>query len=106
MSHHRWCRHRQPRWIMPKPLRALIVEDSLNDAELLIHELTSGGYDLTTERVETADALKEALSREPWDIVLSDYSLPTFTGPDALRITHAMECHMPFIIVSGTIGEE
>ena len=91
---------------MPKPLRALIVEDSPNDAELLIHELTRGGYDLTTERVETADALKAALSREPWDIVLSDYSLPTFTGPDALRITHALECDMPFIIVSGTIGEE
>jgi signal transduction histidine kinase len=91
---------------MPKPLRALIVEDSPNDAELLIHELTSGGYDLTSERVETADALRAALAREPWDIVLSDYSLPTFSGPDALRITQAMDCDVPFIIVSGTIGEE
>src|SRR5258705_4249441 len=91
---------------MGKPLRALIVEDSLNDAELLIHELTSGGYDLTCERVETGDALRAALAREPWDIVLSDYSLPTFSGPDALRITQATQCDLPFIIVSGTIGEE
>src|SRR5258706_3317769 len=106
MSHHRSCRHRQPRWIMPKPLRGLTVEDSLNDAELLIHELTSGGYDLTCERVETGDALRAALAREPWDIVLSDYSLPTFSGPDALRITQATQCDLPFIIVSGTIGEE
>ena len=91
---------------MGKPLRALIVEDSPNDAELLIHALTGGGYDLTCERVETADDMRAALAREPWDIVLSDYSLPTFSGPDALRITQAMECDVPFIIVSGTIGEE
>src|SRR5258705_4402978 len=90
---------------MGKPLRALIVEDSLNDAELLIHELTSGGYDLTCERVETGDALRAALAREPRDIVLSDYSLPTFSGPDALPITQATQCDPPLIIVSGTIGQ-
>ena len=91
---------------MAKPLRALLVEDSLQDAELLIHALTSGGYDVTCERVETADALRAALARGGWDIVLSDYSLPTFSGPEALRVTQDMQCDLPFIIVSGTIGEE
>src|SRR5207237_6519041 len=56
--------------------------------------------------VETADAMKEALGRGGWDIVLSDYSLPTFSAPEALRVNQAMGSDIPFIIVSGTIGEE
>jgi two-component system cell cycle sensor histidine kinase/response regulator CckA len=91
---------------VPKPLRALIVEDSPADAELLIHEVKRGGYDLAWERVETADAMKAALARGGWDIVLSDYSLPTFSGPEALQIAQSLEGDVPFIIVSGTIGEE
>jgi len=89
-----------------KPLRALLVEDSPADAELLMHELRASGFDLTCERVETAEAMREALGRGGWDIVLSDYSLPTFSGPDALRIKQTMGSDIPFIIVSGTIGEE
>ncbi|HKC55006.1 MAG TPA: response regulator [Vicinamibacterales bacterium] len=91
---------------MGRPLRALLVEDSPADAELLMHELEAAGFDLTCERVETADAMREALGRGGWDIVLSDYSLPTFSGPDALRIKQTMGSDIPFIIVSGTIGEE
>jgi len=91
---------------VPKPLRALIVEDSPADAELLIHAVKSGGYDLAWERVETAEAMTAALARGGWDIVLSDYSLPTFSGPEALHLTQSMEYDVPFIIISGTIGEE
>ena len=91
---------------MSKVLRALLVEDSPADAELLVHELKRAGYDLTFERVETADAMRDALARNQWDIVLSDYSLPTFSGPEALRVKQAMAEDIPFIIISGTIGEE
>ena len=87
-------------------LRVLMVEDSPPDAELLAHELSRGGYDLTWERVETADAMKAALERASWDIIISDYSLPAFSGPAALHVMQSTGRDMPFIIVSGTIGEE
>ena len=89
-----------------KPLRALLVEDSPADAELLMHELTRAGFDVTCERVETADDMKAALASGDWEIVLSDYSLPTFSGPDALQLKQAVGSDIPFIIISGTIGEE
>jgi two-component system, cell cycle sensor histidine kinase and response regulator CckA len=89
-----------------KSLRVLVVEDSLLDAELLAHELSRGGYDLTWERVETADAMKAALDRAPWDVIVSDYSLPAFSGPAALQVMQSAGQDAPFIIVSGTIGEE
>jgi two-component system cell cycle sensor histidine kinase/response regulator CckA len=91
---------------MDKPLRVLIVEDSDNDCELLVHELERGGYDLTHERVQTAEAMKAALRGAQWDVVLSDYSLPTFSGPEALAVLQATGSDVPFILVSGTIGEE
>ena len=87
-------------------LRVLMVEDSPPDAELLAHELSRGGYDLTWERVETAGAMKEALERASWDLIVSDYSLPAFSGPAALHVMQSTGRDMPFIIVSGTIGEE
>jgi two-component system cell cycle sensor histidine kinase/response regulator CckA len=89
-----------------KPLRALIVEDCEPDAELLLHELRQGGYDVTAERVQTAEAMRAALQREPWHIVLSDYSMPVFSAPAALAVLHEVSPETPFIIVSGTIGEE
>jgi len=91
---------------VPRQLRALLVEDSPADAELLVHELRAAKFDLTFERVETAGQMKQALERGGWDIVLSDYSLPTFSGPEALCVKQAMGVDIPFIIVSGTIGEE
>jgi signal transduction histidine kinase len=87
-------------------LRVLMVEDSPPDAELLAHELSKGAYDLTWERVETADAMKAALERAPWDIIVSDYSLPAFSGPAALQMMQSAGRDVPFIMVSGTIGEE
>jgi signal transduction histidine kinase len=89
-----------------KRLRLLLVEDSLADAELLLHELNSGGYQVEATRVETAEAMSAALQSDSWDVVISDYSMPTFSAPDALRVLRQTGRDLPFIIVSGTIGEE
>jgi signal transduction histidine kinase len=89
-----------------KPLRALIVEDSEQDAELLLHELRRGDLDVTFERVDTADAMSAALERQTWDVILSDYSMPTFDARSALSLMHGKGFDLPFIIVSGTVGEE
>jgi CheY-like chemotaxis protein len=92
---------------MGKPLRLLMVEDSPLDAELLVSELKRCGYDLTYERVDTKDAMRAALDGDAtWDLVLSDYSMPTFSAPEALRVLQATRHEVPFIIVSGTVGEE
>ncbi|HEX7600112.1 MAG TPA: response regulator, partial [Polyangiaceae bacterium] len=91
---------------MKKPLRVLFVEDSDDDAELLRQELDRGGYELTSERVETADAMKAALERTTWDLVISDYCMPTFDAPGALAVLKANAPDVPLIVVSGTIGED
>ena len=91
---------------MDKPLRCLIVEDSENDALLVVRQLRSGGYDVTWERVETAEAMRAALDRKPWDIVLADFKMPRFSGLAALELLKASGKGLPFIVVSGTIGEE
>src|SRR5436190_12110785 len=85
---------------MDKPLRVLIVEDCDLDAELLLHELARAGYDVTHEQVQTAEAMKLALERSAWDVVLSDYSMPEFSGPAALETLRATGHDLPFIIVS------
>ena len=91
---------------MNRPLRVLLVEDSEDDAALLLEELRRGGFDVTYLRVETADAMREALEEGSWDIVLSDYSMPTFSGTKALTVLQETGLDIPLIIVSGTIGEE
>lgn len=91
---------------MSKPLRALIVEDSPEQAQLVIHELTLGGYELVYVRVDTAEAMIAALERQAWDIVLSDHYMPGFSSMDALDILQSKELDLPFIIVSGHISEE
>ncbi len=91
---------------MKKPLRVLMIEDSEDDALLLERELRKGAYDLVCERVETEAAMRAALDRGPWDLVLSDHWLPLFSGPAALGVLRASGLDLPFIIVSGTIGEE
>ncbi|HEX3867782.1 MAG TPA: response regulator [Gemmatimonadaceae bacterium] len=90
---------------MGRPLHALIVEDNPLDAELLLRVLRRG-YDVTYERVETPEAMSEALSRTHWDIVLSDYSMPRFNAPAALALVRARKLDLPFIIISGTVGED
>lgn len=89
---------------MGQPLRVLLIEDSDFDATLLIRMLGKGGYDLQYERVETAGQLQAALGRE-WDLVIADYSLPQFSAPDALEMVKQTGRDIPFIIVSGAIGE-
>jgi two-component system NtrC family sensor kinase len=90
---------------MNGPLRVLIIEDSESDAELLLLELRRGGYRVVHERVQTAAGLNRALL-EDWDIALSDYSMPGFSGTQALREIQHSGKDIPFIIVSGTIGED
>jgi PAS domain S-box-containing protein len=90
----------------PMPLRVLVVEDSQEDTELLMRELRRGGYEPTYYRVETPEDMREALASQRWDIVISDYSMPVFSGLDALALFKNEGPDIPFIIVSGTIGEE
>jgi sigma-B regulation protein RsbU (phosphoserine phosphatase) len=89
-----------------KPIRVLIVEDSEFDARILVNTLRQGGYDPTFRRVETAESMRQALSEQPWEVVLSDYNLPAFSAPDALRVLQETGLDLPFVIVSGGIGED
>jgi PAS domain S-box-containing protein len=91
---------------MSVPLRVLIVEDSPNDTELLLRELHRAGYDPTYERVDTAEAMSLALDRCEWEIVIADYTMPRFSAVAALSLLQSRGMDLPFIIVSGTIGEE
>jgi two-component system, cell cycle sensor histidine kinase and response regulator CckA len=91
---------------MGVPLRILVIEDSEDDAALLLRELQRGGYAPTHERVDTAAALRSALAQSDWDLVTSDYSMPHFSGMDALEQVRKTSSEIPFIFVSGTIGEE
>jgi signal transduction histidine kinase len=89
-----------------KTLQVLLVEDNPDDERLILRELRRGGYDVSHERVETASAMAAALARGRWDIVLSDFSLPQFSGPAALALLREKGFDIPFIIVSGTVGDE
>ncbi|HUV83862.1 MAG TPA: ATP-binding protein [archaeon] len=91
---------------MGKPLRVLIVEDSEDDAILLVRELKRGGYDPIFERVDTSAAMIEVLEKQTWDILISDYSMPHFSAPEALKLLHKSGLDLPFIILSGKIGED
>ncbi len=89
-----------------RTLHVLIIEDSEDDAALVLRELRRGGFELISERVDTQRALVAALERRTWDLVISDYSMPTFNAPAALAVIRAREVDLPFVIVSGTIDEE
>jgi diguanylate cyclase (GGDEF)-like protein/PAS domain S-box-containing protein len=88
-----------------QPLRLLVVEDREDDALLLVHHLESGGFAADWRRVQDEAALVQALE-QPWDLVLSDYSMPGFNGVRALELVRARDPDVPLIFVSGTIGEE
>ncbi len=91
---------------MAKPLSVLIVEDNPKDAELLLRELKRGKYDVTYERVDTAEAMQKALESRRWDLVISDFSMPMFSVQGALDTLKQNNIDLPFIVVSGTVGEE
>ncbi len=89
-----------------KPLRVLIVEDSEEDTILLLREIKHGGYIPEFVRVETATTMKEALQEKKWDIVISDYHMPGFSALAALAVLKESGLDLPFLLVSGVIGEE
>ena len=88
------------------PLNVLVVEDSEFDARMLIGLLKSGGFIPTFKRVETATEMVEALNHEKWEVILADYNLPEFSAPKALELLRNTKLDIPFIIVSGGIGED
>src|SRR5687767_7348430 len=81
-------------------LKAMLVEDNEDDAELVLTALREGGLQVSHLRVWSATAMKQALDTQSWDIVISDYSMPAFDAPSALRIVHERGLDLPFIIVS------
>ena len=87
-------------------LHVLLVEDSETDAKLVLRELRLAGFEPQLERVETAETMHEALHRRRWDIVLSDFTMPKFSAPAAFALLKAEKFDIPFIIVSGTVGED
>jgi len=91
---------------MTKLLNILIVEDNEDDCLLVLRELRKGGYEPVFKRVDTAEAMLQALQQRPWDVIVSDYLMPKFSGLAALSILHDMGLDLPFIIVSGNIGED
>lgn len=91
---------------MPANLSILVVEDSEDDSRLSIRELERAGYEVQHVRTDTEPALRAALAQRRWDLVISDYNVPGFGGPAALAIVRELHPDLPFIFVSGTIGEE
>jgi two-component system, cell cycle sensor histidine kinase and response regulator CckA len=91
---------------MAAPLQLLLVEDSEDDALLLVRELARAGFAPEVERVDNRAAMQAALDRRSWDLIIGDYSMPHFGGADALALVRDRGLDVPFIIVSGTIGEE
>ena len=86
-------------------LNVLVIEDSEDDAFLVIRELRNNEFNIAWQRVETADALRRALETSAWDIILSDYTLPKLNAPAALEIVKRSQLDIPFIVIAGSIGE-
>jgi diguanylate cyclase (GGDEF)-like protein len=91
---------------MGKLLRVLLIEDSPDDAMLLLYELRRCEYEPVVQRVDKFDAMRAALDKQTWDIILADYSLPGFSALEALALCKERALDAPFIIVSGTVGDE
>lgn len=87
-------------------LSLLMLEDSEDDALIVLRELKRGGYEVTHQRVQSAEMMRAALGARQWDIILSDYSMPGFSAPEALKIIQEARLDIPFIIISGTVGED
>lgn len=87
-------------------LNVLIVEDSKIEAKFTANLLKKNGYEVTSERVETRDDMQEQLDNHDWDIIISDYQMPEFDGMQALELFQTYDLDIPFILVSGKIGEE
>ena len=88
------------------PIRVLIVEDSDDDALLISRELRQGGYVPEMRRVDSATAMRAALNEQTWDLIIADHNMPSFDSKDALALAKQCNINIPFILVSGSIGEE
>ena len=91
---------------MPRPVTVLMVEDSDDDAQLLKRELQRQGFEPDVTRVDTGPDLRSALITRDWDVVISDHNMPGFSGDEALKLVKLFDPDLPFIVVSGTRGEE
>lgn len=91
---------------MSNKLRVLFAEDSEDDVVLIKRELKKDGFDSIIERVETSQSMSKALKDKKWDIIISDYVMPHFSGIDALKLCKKKNIDLPFIVVSGKIGED
>ena len=91
---------------MKKPLQVLQVEDSESDAAMVVRLLSQAGYDVHHERVENAEEMQAALDRQSWDVIIADFALPQFDAPSALTLLQQTGLDIPFIVISGTVGEE
>lgn len=91
---------------MKRNLKVLHVEDSERDVVLLTRHLMRAGYDLQSERVEMPETMRAALATKEWDVILCDYSMPHFNALAALKLLQEMRLDIPFIIISGTVGED
>ena len=89
-----------------KPLRVLFADDSENDVLMLLRVLRKAGYEPVYERVSSAAPMREALLRQAWDVVISDYEMPGFGGFEALQILKESGHDLPFILVSAVVNEE
>ena len=91
---------------MGKPLRVLLVEDSERDAALLLLYLKRGGYEPVIHRVQTGADMTSALSTNAWDVIISDFNLPGFSGFDTLKVLRQSGLDIPAIVVSGEINQK
>src|SRR5260370_8188792 len=91
---------------MTESVRVLVVEDSEDDSTLLVRELSRGGFDVDHQRVDTQTSMTVALENGKWDLVICDYSMPSFSGLEALKLLRTTDSEVPFIFLSGTLGED
>ncbi len=91
---------------MPERLDALLIEDSEDDATLIVHELEHGGFDVNYERIDTSDEIEKALSNKKWDIIFCDHAMPGICAPEALQLAKKLSPETPFVIVSGWMNDE
>lgn len=88
------------------PVNVLIIEDSRDDADLMIRHLRKGGFRPKTQRVESADGLSSALKNDPWDIILCDHNMPGFDSVEALSILNKMDLKVPFLLISDALPDD
>ena len=89
-----------------RSLRVLLVEDSDDDARLVVHEIEKAGYRVSWHRVETEGRMRAALRDDGWDLVIADYNMPRFSAPAALKLLKDSESDVPVLVISGSVGEE